>query len=343
MNNNINLGAQIYNFIINNNLILLLLAIDTCRAFIAVWGIVPRDLPFLGRIIYGKRDEDLLKSVLLQLGYNKKETTNIIKRFTNKKKGKIIINDPVGNLLHILSLYTAEFESEISYGSIANDKKTSYSRYYLSTMDAVHNADCLRYLTIIMAKLINKHHKESIDFIIVPKGGNPVLAQSVASQLGFDLVIAKDQNDSARPPQNVGDHDKQLMFEIRYEGIKKVFEKDKKKKRGILLDDNTSGGTQLRSIVEEFNSFLSDGQYNIEPIKDVFVLFKLVKRDDNGKELRIEQSFNDIGCKLHRYFDLEENEKAMLANMKSDDYYANRELLETLINVIREKNHLYYK
>lgn len=338
-----NIWAKIYNFIINNDLIMLLLALDTCRAFVATWGIVPRHWPILGRVVYGKRDEDLVRSVLLQLGYNKKETNKILEKFINKKNTeKIKIKDPVGYLLNILSRYTAEFESEISYGLVAKNKRASYSRYYVSTMDAVHDADSLRYLSIIMANLIDKYHKNSVDFIIVPKGGNPVLAQTVASQLGIDLVIAKDQNDSARPPQTGGEHDKKLLFEIRYEGVKKVLEEEKKKKIGILLDCNTSGGTQLRSIVEEFNMYLSTGEYNIEPIKDVFVLFKLVKKDANGNEIKIEKSFTDIGCKLYRYFDLDESDKAFLVGLPEDDYYSNVEQLDTLVSNIKEKKHLYY-
>lgn len=339
-----NIWTKIYNFIINNNLIMLLLALDTCRAFVATWGIVPRHWPILGRVVYGKRDEDLVKSVLLQLGYNKKETNKILERFLNKKNpGRIKFKDPVGYLLNILSQYTAEFESEISYGFMAKDKRTSYSRYYISTMDAVHDAECLRYLSVLMANLINKYHNNRVDFIIVPKGGNPVLAQSVASQLGIDLVIAKDQNDSARPLQIGGEHDEKLLFEIRYEGVKKVLEKENKKKIGILLDCNTSGGTQLRSIVEEFNMYISTGAYNIEPIKDVFVLFKLVKKDLNGNELKIEDSFTDIGCKLYRYFDLDESDKAFLVKIPEDDYYSNAEQLDTLVSNIKEKNHLYYR
>ena len=321
---------------------MLLLSIDTCRAFLAACGIVPRHCPILGRIIYGKRDEDLIKSILVQLGYDKKESNSILRKLTNKKdEGKIKLKNPAGYLLNILAQYTAEFESEISYGSMATDKKTSYSRYYVSTMDAVHDAENLKYLTIIMANLIDRYHSKKLDFIIVPKGGNPILAQSVASQLGIDLVIAKDQNDSARPPQSGAKNDKKLLFEIRYEGVKKIVEKDKRKKVGILLDCNTSGGTQLRAIVEEFNDFINNEKCNIEPISEVFVLFKLVKKDENGKNF--ENLFSDIGCKLYRYFDLDESDKASLINIPEYDYYSNSENIDILLNNIKEKKHLYYE
>ena len=332
----------IYEFIISNKLIMLLLAIDTCRAFLAALGIIPRHWSVIGRIIYGKRDEDLVRSVLLQLGYGPQRTKKIIDRITNKKSSEQLrIVNPEGNLLNILSQYTTVFESEISYGSIAKDKKASYSRYYISTMDAVHDAKSLECLTIIMAKLIAKFHLKNLDFIIVPKGGNPILAQNVALKLGIDLVIAKDQNDSARPLQAGAGSDKQLLFEIQYEGIKKVLDKDKRKKIGILLDCNTSGGTQLRYIVEEFNKYISYGDNNIEPIKDVFVLFKLSKRNENEKNF--DKSFSDIGCTLHRYFDLDENDKSVLAGIPNDEYYSNVEQLDALLNDIKEKKHFHYE
>lgn len=337
-----NTWIEIYNFIINNKLIMLLLALDTCRAFIAAWGIIPRDFPFFGRIVYGKRDEDLLKSALLQLGYKKQETQSILKRFRNQNNRKANITDPVGHLLNILAQYTYEFESNISFGAVSEEKRSSNSRYYVSTMDAVHDPESLKTLTIILSQLITKYHKNNIDFILVPKGGNPTLAQNLASTLNINLIISKDKNDNALPSAITGENDKELLFGIRYEGAKKVLG-IRHRQIGIIVDDNTSDGDLLKSTAEGFNEFISVGKYNIQPIKDIFVLFKLVRKDESGKEIKIEESFTDLDCKIHSFFDLEETDRKSLYDLEEGDYYLNKEKLATIANNIREKSHLYYE
>lgn len=335
-----------FDLIINNKIILTILGLDTIRAFLASTGIVDRNMPVIGRILYGKYAEDTLVSALKSLGYGKKETKSIIARMKNQKKD---VNDfpkkiTAGQLLNILSKYTIEFQNEISYGMIAKEKRVSYSKYYINTMDAVHNNSTLDDLVLCMTRLIKKHaHK--VDYIIVPKGGNPLLAQRLAEKLDIGLVIAKDQNDSARPPESGGIEEKEKIFAIRYEGIKDILEKNRagKKQKGILIDCNTSGGTQLLNIVKEYNSYIQEGYEGISPISKVFVLFKLVKIDPATKqEVKIDQTFHDINCTLYRFFDLDEADKTALAALPDDDYRVNETKIDQIIETISSKNRFYF-
>ena len=132
---------EIIDYIISNKLIILILALDTIRAFIAATGVVSREIPILSRIIYGKKDEDIIKEVLKDLGYGKREIEKYSKRLKREVEAKNMFpkQDTSRRLTYILSKNTVEFQDEISYGLIAPDKKISYSKYYINTMDAVHN------------------------------------------------------------------------------------------------------------------------------------------------------------------------------------------------------------
>lgn len=334
----------ILDYIINNNLIILMLALDTIRAFVAATGIVSREIPLLSRIIYGKRDEDIIKEVLKDLGYGKREIEKYSKRLKREVEAKNMFpkKDTIRHLTYILAKNTVEFQDEISYGLIAPDKMTSYSKYYINTMDAVHNEKDLEELSTIMIRLMESTLKRTeIDFIIVPKGGNPLLAQNIARKLNINLIIAKDQNDSARPPQNA---EEEKIFNIRYEGIKELLSKGKDKKyKGVLIDCNTSGGTQLINIVKEFNNFIDNCNGPIEHITKAYVLFKLVKYDSNNNEIKIEKKFEDVNCALYRIYDIDEDDKKDLMQLSSKEYYESIDSIDGIHDKIKNKKRYYYK
>lgn len=338
----------LYDFIVDNGLIILLLSLDTVRAFVSSLGIIDRNVPVLGRILYGKYDVGVLKEALKELGYGKENAEKIVDGLKNDKKvgNTFPLRDTGRRLVFVLSKHILEFRDEISYGLIAPQKTLSYSKYYINTMDAVHNSSDLDDLTTIMVRLIDSIIGDrKIDFIIVPKGGNPLLAQNIARRFNLLLIIAKDQNDSARPPDNI---EEAKIFTIRYEGLNELLKKDsqgtKKKYRGIVLDCNTSGGTQLTNIVQEFNRFVDACGCNVEHLSQVYVLFKLVKiNKESKKEIKIDQQFLDIGCQLYRFFDLDEDDKERLAGLPGKDYYEELEKIDSIIDKIQEKKRYYYK
>lgn len=329
--------------ILNNNLVLLVLALDTVRAIIAATGIFGRNIPIISRLIYGKKDEDVVSEAFKMLGFHKNEIESIKKRIKKEAKGRSAFpkKDSSRRLTYILAKNTIEFENDISYGLISPEKQISYSKYYINTMDAVHNDNDLEELSLIMTRLIEKNINNcKPDFIIVPKGGNPLLAQNIARKLKLKLVIAKDKNDSARPPQ---DTEEMKIFSIRYEGIKELlYCNERKKYSGILIDCNTSGGTQLINIVKEFNNFIEKCNVPIEPISKAFVLFKLVKYDSNKIEVKIDKQFDDINCKLYRIYDLDEEDKKALKTMPTEEYYEVLEEIDELHDVIKKKGRYYF-
>ena len=113
-----------------NGIILTILGLDTLRSVIASLGIVKRETPFLGRLIYGKYDVVIVKEVLRELGYSTQQARNIERRLKNAaKEEKYPDVDTALKLLHILSKYIIEFENVISYGLISEGKSLSYSNY----------------------------------------------------------------------------------------------------------------------------------------------------------------------------------------------------------------------
>lgn len=69
-----------------NGIILTILGLDTLRSVIASLGIVKRETPFLGRLIYGKYDVVIVKEVLRELGYSTQQARNIERRLKNAAK-----------------------------------------------------------------------------------------------------------------------------------------------------------------------------------------------------------------------------------------------------------------
>lgn len=327
-----------------NSIIIGILSLDTLRSVVASLGIVRREVPFWGRLIYGKYDVIIVKDVLRELGYAPQQADNIVKRLKNVAKQEGYPDaDTALQLLYILSKYIIRFENAISYGLMSKGKSLSYSNYYINTMEAVHDTLDLRELAHIMIRLMKCHNEDVIDFVMVPKGGNPLLAQRVASELGANLIIAKDINDSARPQ---GGKEIERLSGIKYEGLNILRAKQSKEKfKGVLIDCNTSGGTQLVNIATDFNNLVESCDLPIECIHNCYVLFKLVKIEKKSKkEVDIDKRFADIKCKLYRIFDLDEEDKKELYNISHEDYYAAYASgeLEELRSKIKSKSRYYY-
>ena len=69
-----------------NSIIIGILSLDTLRSVVASLGIVRREVPFWGRLIYGKYDVIIVKDVLRELGYAPQQADNIVKRLKNVAK-----------------------------------------------------------------------------------------------------------------------------------------------------------------------------------------------------------------------------------------------------------------
>lgn len=328
-----------------NELILAILSIDTIRSIIAAMGVIKHETPFLGRLIYGKYDIEATKEALKELGYNDQNANKEVQRLKNViKNDRYPQKDTALKLIYIMSKYITEFENNISYGMIEPNKNLSQSKYYINTMEAVHNVTDLKELSHIMERLMKYYKEDRVDFIIVPKGGNPILAQYIANELGAQLILAKDINDSARPQET---DELERLSRIRYEGLDLMLKKTRKEKyKGVVLDCNTSGGTQLVNIIKDFNNVVCECNLPIQLISDCYVLFKLVKVDsDSGQVIDINKKFTDNKCELHRFFDVDEEDKKNIFSIQTSDYHEAYDLgkLHSVLTNIKNKSRYYYK
>lgn len=281
-------------------IILAILAACTIRDIVAATGVIPRDTKILGRIVYGKYDEDLLARSLLELGYNRKEALRRhkkMKEYIKDMEGKTTVtkeNAPI-QLILLIAKYIVEFESSIKYGG------NTESNYYINTMEIVHDREDSKILCDIMCRLIYSHNNEELDAIFVPKSGNPLLAEKIAECFNIPSVFVKDSQEKSKlhSDNNAGEN------QINLEGILQI--KSIGKLKCPIIDCNISGGSQIKNAIMEVNREESLGI----KITDVFILFRV---DDGKKD--VEKTFRDLNVNLYRYFDLDEKTKKDIHQIK---------------------------
>lgn len=283
--------------------ILVVLGIFSIRDIIAAFANVPRNNKWYSKFIYGNHDENLIEKVLFDWGFTDKTTkeiNNSMKNIAKRSKMKKAENS-FERLILLLARYTMAFPNDINYSKDIN------SRYYVDTMEASTDSDDLNEMTELMVTLINKTKKANPAVIVVPKGGNVELAQSVAMKYGAKLVVVKDKNDDSRA--TTIDSSTKECYKVNIEGSWELFEHHKG--HAILIDCNTSKGTQLINAVSEFNAAVNCGM-KVKAITDVFVLYRV---DDGNTQ--INNMFKDKNCVLHRYFDLNEEYKEQLYKLNT--------------------------
>lgn len=292
-----------------------LLSLDTLRAVLAFLGWVNPRSKF-GRIIYGKQDVHIISTALQELGYSADSSNAIIQRM--KKNAKFLsensgITDAnaAQHLVAMLANYTVKFENKIQYGV----DSISQSNYYIDTMEIPHNERDLQEMSAIMSHLINTNRKKSWkkkpNIIATPKGGNPLLAKEVAKPMGANLILAKGKKDKSRASgiqENTID-----FFRTNYEGFWTILDGEPNQSC-IIVDCNTSGGSQLLDIVKNIRDLVQNvGQEaKIQIPDEAYVLFRA---DLDGEE--IDKKFADVNCSLKRYFDLDEDTKEKLYKLKT--------------------------
>ena len=317
--------------------ILTILGFFSFRDIIAAFGNVPRNNKWYSKLLYGNYDENLIEKVLSNWGYSDKTAVAINKSVKEiaKKTQKIDVKNHFEKLLFLLAKYTMHFPANVYYSTDIN------SRFYVDTMEASTNESSLIEMTDLMINLINKSKISHPDVIVVPKGGNVELAQTVAMKFGAKLVVVKDKSDDSRAT-SIGSSNNDC-HKVNIEGSWELFKQ--KKKRAILIDCNTSKGTQLINAVKEFN-FAIDSGMKVKKITDVFVLYRV---DDGNTQ--IDEMFRDENCKLHRYFDLNEDCKELLYNLQSNYIKNNATIydkkikgeIESIIEQLRESNMIVFQ
>lgn len=328
--------------------IMAILSLDTIRAIIAMLGWVKPDSK-IAWLIYGRYDRNLIRNALEDLGFSNVKQDRIIKNMRE------LANDAVQNsgvkkeeaatqLIVLLAKYIVKFQSPIQYGG----KKLTKSNYYIDTMEISHYPDDKKIMATIMMHLIcsDESDTKKPDIIVTPKGGNPLFAQEVANVLNADLLIAKSSSDKSKISM-VG-NDPKMLFKINYEGSWNAIDA-RNQAQCIVLDCNTSGGSQLLEIISDIRHLINKGKNNIaiQNPQDVYVLFRA---DNEGDE--IDKKFEDRNCHLIRFFDLDEDIKTLLYAFRErcekegrkPDFYFQEDVDEasTILEKIKKKGKLYY-
>lgn len=326
-----------------------LLAVDTLRAIVAMMGVVPRDTKFLGNVIYGNYDRQLIIEGLKELGFTHQQGEEIKKELkaasdeTLNTNG-ITFENAAQHLLALMAKYIVRFDNPIQYGG----SSVTVSRYYIDTMEMAHNHEDRQKMVSIMSCLyvsVSNDDKKP-DVVATPKGGNPLFVLNFAQHYSAEFVMIKSDTDKSRI---VSVEDSVTNFKVNYEGSWGVKNRGQRQseQKCIVVDCNTSGGSQLIHSVEELSHIATqDKELHLEAPELVLVLF----RADVGKT-EIDRKFFDHNCRLIRFFDLTEEIKEKIyelhkkaADEKRDpDIYYQDDAMQIKDIILMMKNEkLYY-
>lgn len=330
------------------DIITILLSLDSLRAVVAALGIVSPEAKY-AHWIYGKRADSIVLQGLKELGFHNEQADEIVKQIhavaEQQQRRDVTKENAAQYLLAILSKYTVFFDKAIQYGG----NKTTQSRYYIDTMEMSHNETDLDKIVDIMSCLCAICEKKP-DIIVVPKGGNPLFARSVAQFYTAKLVVAKSKSDKSRI--TTSDGNKYTDFQINYEGSWGVLATESSQ-ISVIMDCNISGGSQLLDIIADLKKISKEPGIKIEPPQQAYVLFRADDGSGNVANENIDQRFNNIGCQLYRFFDLDEKTKQELYELKKnakqqgrtpDIYYkSDLEKIDEIILDLKKKNAYFYQ
>ena len=284
-----------------------LLSLDTIRALIAMTGWVKPEAK-LSWIIYGRYERNLIVTGLKELGFQPQKSEEISKNLREVSQNEreiygITEENAAEQLVVLIAKYIVRFDRPIQYGGT----RTTTSSYYIDTMEMSHDEKDKQIMTSIMAHLYAmKGNSTKPEVIVTPKGGNPLFAQSVANHYAANFVVAKSKGDKSRITSVMDDA--YTDFRINYEGSWNVSDSIHTQKC-IIVDCNTSGGSQLIDIVNDLRRIATHAEEaKITAPTEAYVLF----RADSGKEHDINRKFQDNKCGLYRFFDLDEDLKEQI-------------------------------
>jgi len=316
------------------------LSLTTLRDLIVKFNMISAETIKGNKILYNifepSYEKQILKKALSDLGFSEaeiKEVTRINKRFIEDLKK---YDKPIELLVSLIinCIYKLSDECVLS-------GEPFKSNYYIHTMELVHNYSNLAKMAKIMNFLIlndKKRKQKEINFIIVPKGGNPLLARHIANQRDIDLLVLKGENEESSIKVNIDRYPKDF-FKVNFEGgytlLKKAENNPHKKLNGIVLDCNASSGGQVYNAIDTFNTMVDKNVINANHIEVAYVLF----RPYDAKSAFDDEAININKYRLERYFDLNEDLKNKLYDFSSIgnglDYIelSNKEIIDGFISM----------
>lgn len=324
-----------------DDIILFLLSVLTIRDIIAALGIVKFNDKLPSRFIYGKFNKEIIKRALMELGYNDINIVEHSVKVNNaQKRYKNSICDArvnVDTMILLLSKYTVSFEDNVIYGK----NTPTRTKFYINTMEAAKNSEDLLIMTELIEYLLtisirNKTIPRMPDFVITPKNGNPLLGSKYAEKNNSISIFVKSEKD----PSNTHSAENQTYrnFSNNYEGALQLIAKSKEREDdlyGVAMDCNVSGGSNLLSVMKNFNSTISGIGQNIKPVNSAYVMFRVDKDD-----IDIDQYYQESGFEIFRYFDMGEESKKILVEIREKNekpFSKNRKLYDDFIKSVEIK------
>lgn len=232
------------------------------------------------------------------------------------------IEDPQRKLVVLLRKYMRASGEKLEYGLTTK----TYSNFYIDTMEAAQEEADLDVMVDLLKELLRRHsskeHPPNPDFVIVPKGGNPLLGRRFAQGIKALSILAKAKEDSAF----IAATDKRARLHINFEGVERVLKLEQQRREegkqlyGICVDCNLAGGRGIREAVDSFNELCTTLGLNIRPVQAVYVLFRATNTEPDTQTF--EKLFTESGLAIYRYFDLSENAKRAMSELSSPTVYS---------------------
>ena len=282
---------------ISNFIILAILSLATIRDLLAKFRIFPRNWKF-SRFVYDEYDSSIVRDILNDIGFSIEEIRGHISKIQRSKDTNIL-----NKIIYLCINYSVHFQEEKVYGRTSPVS----THYYINTMEAVHNTEDRETMSQGILELCGKRRKKMPDFIITPKTGNPYLSFEFGKQReNIYTILIKDPNHGG---SYLGGRGKEAVL-VNYEGINRFINgmSPGKKYYGIAVDCNGSGCNNLKKAVQRFNKEVCKNYPCISPIEEAVILY----RPDNTVDID-----TDGGIKIHRYFDLTEEVKERMYQVRS--------------------------
>lgn len=299
--------------------ILVVLGINTIRSILAYsgWSKGTR----LEKFVYDRNIDEVARlsaqQVLLDCGIDQQKTRylQITSSYILTGKASFDKGNWLESLFFLIAEHIHEFEHDVIYGK----ETPALSKYYINTMEASLDEKKCSLMADLLYQLYISDYKDhpKIDFVVVPKMGNPTLAMKFANKCNAVCIVCKGNSDHSRII--LKDEKSGVKPILNFEGLSTLqlmAKSSKDKLNGVVVDCNCSGGSSLIRSAKEFNDIIASNSIKqINVIKNAYVLFRA---DIELSPQLINQKFLNAELCLHRYIDLNEELKSKLRELGTE-------------------------
>jgi len=309
-------------------LILILLFLGTLRSAIAYLGLTRGT--WLERFFYDQTHEKLASiavgKTFEELGITSGSRSSM-KLICPQIIRNVRVLDETQNLKKLLVLLAMNSHSCLS---IYGKDTPVHTSVIINTMEAsLIDENCVLMAELLLAIYTRKllSHGQ-IDFIVVPKAGNPLLAKKLADMLNAICLVCKSDKDSSRimPESHISNTNSNVSLNVEgFTFLKNKADASNCQLSGILIDCNCSGGNGLIQTANEFNRIVRATGANVRPLHHGMVLFRV---DLSLSPSEFDRKFQEAESSLSisRYIDLDEQLKHLLFVLRQEIIANNNEI-----------------